>query len=202
MTTLHACSIPYCDKPVHGHLLCNTHYRRWKATGDPVPRLRLTRRMSTEERLWYYTNITNDETSCWLWTGPQNHHGYGRISHKRTRALSAHRVAWELANGPIPPGLCVLHTCDTPTCVRNDGEHSHLFLGTQLDNMQDRQRKGRTPQGERSGNAKLTNVQARALYDLRWKISRAEAAQRFGISIGYVSHIWNHRARNHLHNLD
>jgi hypothetical protein len=52
----------------------------------------------------------------------------------------AHRVAWTLANGPIPAGMHVLHTCDNPPCC-NPG---HLWLGTQADNMADMARKGRT----------------------------------------------------------
>lgn len=84
---------------------------------------------------------------CWLWTSAQKGRPafrYGAFS--VTRGLSrgqaprsAHRIAWELTRGPIPHGLSVLHRCDVTLCV-NPG---HLFLGTQLDNMQDAARKGR-----------------------------------------------------------
>jgi len=60
----------------------------------------------------------------------------------RARALGVirtHRLAWELANGPIPDGLSVLHHCDNPPCCNVE----HLFLGTQTDNHADMVAKGR-----------------------------------------------------------
>ena len=82
-----------------------------------------------------------DVSGCVLWTGPVDYDGYGHISSKgpRKRPLCAHRVAWELARGPIPAGLFVLHRCDVRRCVNVD----HLFLGRQGDNMRDMARKGR-----------------------------------------------------------
>ena len=38
-----------------------------------------------------------------------------------------HRWVWEQVNGPIPPGMVVMHRCDNPPCFRLD----HLMLGTQ-----------------------------------------------------------------------
>jgi len=79
---------------------------------------------------------------CILWTGGLSGEGYGRIvikprGNKRTTAV--HRIAWMLANGPIPEDLLVLHKCDKRTCINP----KHLFLGTDADNHMDKILKGR-----------------------------------------------------------
>lgn len=75
---------------------------------------------------------------CWLWGGSLDGDGYGMFRSKG-RVERSHRVAWQLYRGEIPPGICVLHRCDNPTCVNLD----HLFLGTKADNAWDRAKKGR-----------------------------------------------------------
>jgi hypothetical protein len=80
---------------------------------------------------------------CWEWQGGRKGRGeYGTVeiylNGKRVRVF-AHRVAWGLTHGPIAEGLCVLHHCDNPPCVRPD----HLFLGTPQDNADDMVAKGR-----------------------------------------------------------
>jgi hypothetical protein len=79
--------------------------------------------------------------SCWLWTGGNDgQYGYGHVWLSDDRpTVKTHRLAWELAHGPIPPGMWVCHSCDTPACCRP----SHLFLATNRGNIQDAMRKGR-----------------------------------------------------------
>ncbi len=79
--------------------------------------------------------------SCWIWTAARNGpNGYGAFRIGKQKH-DAHRVAYELQIGPIPEGLCVLHKCDNPPCVRGD----HLFVGTRGDNNKDMHKKGRHP---------------------------------------------------------
>lgn len=75
---------------------------------------------------------------CIEWTGLRIRRGYGQTS-LHNRRIMAHRLAWIIANGPIPDGLCVCHRCDNPPCCNVE----HLFLGTVKDNTQDMVAKGR-----------------------------------------------------------
>ena len=87
---------------------------------------------------------TSDPDACLLWPGSRTDKGYGRILDQK-RPKYAHRVAWELVNGPIPSGVIVCHACDTPACVNV----RHLFLGSNQDNTDDRMSKGRFTQRNR-----------------------------------------------------
>lgn len=72
------------------------------------------------------------------------------------RHVYAHRVAWELRNGPIPDGLHILHHCDNPPCVNTD----HLYAGTQVDNVADRQSRQRHRVGSRISDEERARILA------------------------------------------
>ena len=82
--------------------------------------------------------IPEPNSGCFLWLGTVTGRGYGRLR-SGGRVYAAHRFAWMLEHGPIPPGLFVLHRCDNPPCVNT----RHLFLGTAADNAHDCVSKGR-----------------------------------------------------------
>jgi hypothetical protein len=65
---------------------------------------------------------------------------------------AAHRVAWILSNGQIPPDGILIHHCDNPPCCNP----SHLSIGTHQDNRDDCVSKRRQASGEKQGLAKLT----------------------------------------------
>jgi hypothetical protein len=102
----------------------------------------LERIITLSERLW--AKVDKSE-GCWLWQGATaGEDNYGYILGEDSKTLiRAHRAAWLVTFGPIPDGLFVLHKCDTPLCVCPD----HLFLGTHLENMADRDAKGRVHHG-------------------------------------------------------
>jgi hypothetical protein len=90
-----------------------------------------------------------------------------------------------------------LHRCDNPRCVRP----SHLFEGTQLENVVDRHSKGRSgaPRGEQSGRARLTDAQVR---EIRAAYANGETqvsiAKRMGLYQGRVSAVVLRRSWRHV----
>lgn len=135
---------------------------------------------------------------CWLWTGAINNHGYGNVSHQG-KYWKAHRLAWALTHGDIPPGMQVLHRCDNPPCVRPD----HLWLGTHTDNMRDRAEKGRHSVGNRRGSrhplAKLTETDVRTIRDsLLGSMSHREIAERYGVTPNNIYRIATRKSWRHI----
>lgn len=122
---------------------------------------------SDQERFWKRVNkkgptVRPELGPCWIYRH-KSKAAYNRFT-INGEEFYTHRVSWIIASGPIPDGLSVCHKCDNPPCVRP----SHLFLGTQSDNMRDCSDKGRLSnppihEGETHHNATLTDEQAAKL---------------------------------------
>lgn len=130
-----------------------------------------------------------DPLACIEWPGRRDRDGYGIVGNSRRHGLvRASRLSFEIFAGSSPGEASVLHTCDNPPCCNPN----HLFLGDNIANMADRQRKGRTLSRERHGMSKLTADQVgmvrgsgRATRDL---------AGEFGVSIRQINNIKAGRA--------
>jgi hypothetical protein len=135
-------------------------------------------------------------TGCRLWSGGTVRGGYGGLFYEG-RNIMAHRAAWLCEHGYLPDDACVLHRCDTPACINPP----HLFLGTRLENAQDRERKGRgyDRRGERNGRSLLTMEQvveiknAPPSYGYKVRLSK-----EYGVSVGAIKQIRMGRTWRHV----
>lgn len=118
------------------------------------------------------------EAGCVEWMGRRTRFGHG-IGTFRNQVIATHRYAYELAYGPIPNGLHVLHHCDNPPCVNP----SHLFLGTEADNVRDKTEKGRQAKGTEIVSSKLNPDKVRAI---RIRIANGETQASISKDFGVV----------------
>lgn len=181
------CAIESCERTVHGRDLCLMHYKRQR----------------NAERNPHKTPIEkfNDHVArtdgCWLWRGPLDQDGYGClwavISGQRIQR--AHRAAWALFRGPIPPGLMVRHHCDNPSCCNPD----HLALGDVRQNSDDKVSRNRQAKGSTLPQTRLSNEQVREIRSLyrvvKGKSNATELSESYGVSRGYLMHLVSRRGQ-------
>lgn len=147
-----------------------------------------------EVRLFKNIVKGNNPDDCWTFKLAANVNGYPCIKKdgKQERVL---RIMWEYYNGPIPEGMVVRHKreCNNHKCVRID----HLQIGTQQQNIEDREALGTTAKGEKSGQSKLTEEQVREARLLRETQTLKALSEKYGVSISTVDNAckgitWKH----------
>lgn len=138
-----------------------------------------------EKRFWKYVEKTS---TCWLWSGGTAR-GYGVIGTRKGDTLVASRVSWEIHKGPIPAGMLICHRCDVRRCVRP----SHLFLGTQKENMEDMWNKQRDLGGHKNPCAAFTKEQIEWIREnYKWG-KGPEFSKKFGVSTYTIWRVINHK---------
>lgn len=159
--------------------------------------MRTYSRLPEEESIKrFHANYVKRENGCWEWiaAGARNGPGQGRIRF-RGEDWIAYRLSYYIHKGEIGDKF-VCHSCDDSRCVNPD----HLWLGTQAENIRDRDAKGRhwVPIGEERPTAKLTEEKARdAFLRHRGGESQNSIAKSLGVSQGTIHNVvfgrsWNH----------
>ncbi|NTG86185.1 hypothetical protein G6L15_08505 [Agrobacterium rhizogenes] len=134
-------------------------------------------------------------SGCWLWLGGLDAGGYARFQVGRA-SRKASRVALVLYRATDVGGAQVLHRCDNPACVNP----AHLYVGTALQNAQDRMIRGRKGDiagaknpncGSKNHTSKLSDVKVREIRGLLGKIGYKRLAKRYGVSPSSIQGIAN-----------
>lgn len=131
------------------------------------------------QRFWSKVDQRGN-SDCWLWTASRIPGGYGQFV-VRGRPEKAHRVAYSLTHGPIPRGAHVLHSCDIPHCVNP----AHLALGSPVENMRDRQVRGRQRHPGPLGAWERAYLEE----SLRGGAYHTDLAATYGVTLATVSRI-------------
>lgn len=126
--------------------------KRVSSIGAKATALRFAR---TPESVFWAKVKRAGARECWFWQGARNTKGYGAMNF-RCKTWSAHRLAWALTNGAAPSTQHVCHRCDNPSCVNP----AHLFLGTNTENVGDRDSKNRQARGVKIWSTKLNGKAA------------------------------------------
>ena len=149
-----------------------------------------------EERFWPKVDRRGPE-ECWEWKAGRVAGGYGAFNPgKRGLSRLAHRVAWELLNGPILEGLHACHHCDNPPRCNP----AHLFLGTDADNLDDMRQKGRRTyaRGESASNVKLKTLEVLEIRRLYRPGDAPRLASRFSVVGRTIHDIVNRKTWAHV----
>jgi hypothetical protein len=117
------------------------------------------------------TGRVTEDKGCWECTSlAKDRDGYIRIAFDG-KDSRLHRYIYALINGEIPAGLCILHSCDNPSC----SNPQHLSLGTVAENCHQKIIRGRNKTGK-----KLTDAQKRLIQTSNKSI--LETAREFSCS--------------------
>jgi len=172
------------------------------------------RKARAVKRFWSRVNIKG-KNECWLWKpGPTSPDGYAQVWWEGKGEM-VHRVSMAIYLGrpilsptrKLDQGEIIRHRCDTPLCTNPN----HLLLGTQADNIKDRDTKGRTCKGTHRPAAKLTEANVRSIrkiYKKRpkgtrmnkpWKYGMPSLARKFGVHISIIDSVLKQKTWKHVH---
>lgn len=134
------------------------------------------------------------KTGCFNWTRSLAS-GYGKIWFGGSKDM-AHRAAYFLGHGALPPKKIVCHKCNNKLCCNPH----HMYAGTQSDNTKDMIKDGCFPHiGEKHYQAVFTEDmvrEARRLYKI--KKNCAAVARELGVERRTLSNVIHGKTWKHV----
>ena len=133
-----------------------------------------------------------NNTGCYICTShAKDSCGYHQLRYQGKRN-KAHRLVYELNNGPLTSEQVVRHKCDNSSCINPD----HLEIGTHADNVLDRVSRGRSAKGTRSGKAKLSEDD---VVKIRLSpLSPTELSRIYSVGPEYITKVRKGKTWNHI----
>ncbi len=180
------CSIEGCAKAHYARDMCSTHYKRWKAHGDPG--IGPTGTPYGAPLAFIQQAVASATDRCIVWPYARTGKGYGKL-YVGGKLHGAHRLALELAAGPPPArGMTAAHApsiCHNRLCVNP----RHLRWATQAENHADKVEDGTHNRGERQHASKLTTADVLAIYVDRRRGRGVQMAAEYGVTPAAISGI-------------
>lgn len=154
--------------------------------------------VNTIKRFWNLVH-KRGTTGCWEWRACRTWGGYGRFRlFDKGRTVSAHRMAWEIANNRrLPIGYaCICHTCDNKLCCNP----AHLYLGNPITNVEDRVARNRSARGDKINTAKLKEkdvLRIRQLWGTR-ELTQVAMAKLYNVEKHNINAIIKRKTWTHI----
>ena len=190
MTPPDTCEVEGCDKPHMAKGFCSAHYSRVYRHGDPS---HLGRVHSGAHLEWINQNAHFDGEDCLIWPfKAKNIQGYGVTWYRGVQCNASRAMCYAAHGDPPDEKYQAAHSCGNGRggCVNP----RHLRWATVSENHLDKNLHGTMSKGDEHQWAKLTDIQVNQIRQS--KDTMKETAQRFSISVGYVSELWRYKKRN------
>jgi hypothetical protein len=84
-------------------------------------------------------NTSKTDGGCLIWKGAKGSNGYAHAIIGGKYVIVSRYVLQSMTEDKKPKSIYACHTCDNPSCINP----SHLFWGTNKENIKDAQSKGR-----------------------------------------------------------
>ncbi|TBG78631.1 hypothetical protein ELG76_04245 [Rhizobium leguminosarum] len=177
MANSRLCSISDCGKPHSVKGYCFMHYKRFRTHGDP-----LGGRTPNGEPLRFVHEVALHHTGddCLTWPFGKLRNGYCMVR-VDGKMVYTHRYVCELVHGAPPtPEHHAAHSCGKGDegCIAPE----HLDWKTCAENQADRLGHGTSNRGERHGQAKITEAEAREILSMKGIQTPREIAERLDVS--------------------